>query len=95
MNTIRITGDGTYPIPRIKQGDAADKLIILASGVYGTATVHLNVYNGNGVLVPLDGGSLLPNVQRVLHKGSTLMFAVVVTTSDVTTNIVVDTEETG
>jgi len=95
MNTIRITGDGAYPIPREAKGGNADKLIILPSGTYGTATVHLNIYNGNGNLVPLDGGELDVNVQRVLHQGSTLKIAAVVTGSDGTTNIVLDTEETG
>ena len=95
MNTIRITGDGTYPIPRNKQGGNADKLIVLASGVYGTAVAHLHILNGAGAWVALVDGEILVDVQSVLHAGGDLRFALVVTGSDGTTNIIFDTEETG
>ena len=95
MNTTRISVDGTYPIPRFNVGGNADKLIILASGTYGTATLHLNVLNGAGNWIPLDGGEIVVDVQRVLHAGLMLRFAIVVTSANGATDIILDSEETG
>ncbi len=94
MNTTLITQDGTYPIKRTLWGGKASKLIVLASGAYGTATLALHILNGAGNWVPLDGGEITLNTQRVLHQGTKLKFAVECTGADGDTDIVFDTEET-